>query len=48
MRVRECVRGFIGIYAGLAVDGYRRVLDGEGKRGQGLFAVGNDAVSVMG
>jgi hypothetical protein len=30
--VRACVRGFIETDARLAVDGHRRVLDGEGKR----------------
>jgi FAD binding domain len=39
------VMGDSGRYIGRAVDGHGRVLDREGKRVQGLFAVGNDAVS---
>lgn len=44
----KLVMGDSGTYAGLAVDGHGRVLDKEGRPVQALYAVGNDAVSVMG
>jgi len=44
----KLVMGDSGTYAGLAVDAHTRVLDGDDKPIQGLHAVGNDAVSVMG
>jgi succinate dehydrogenase/fumarate reductase flavoprotein subunit len=42
------VVGDIGTFAGLNVDGDSRVLDGERRPIPGLYAVGNDAASVMG
>lgn len=44
----KLVMGDSGTYAGLTVDEHGRVLDREGKPVQSLYAVGNDAVSVMG
>ena len=38
----------IGTYAGLKTDRYARVLDAEGRPVTGLYAAGNDAVSIMG
>jgi succinate dehydrogenase/fumarate reductase flavoprotein subunit len=42
------VVGDIGTFAGLATDSRTRVLDGQGHVVPGLYAVGNDAASVMG
>jgi succinate dehydrogenase/fumarate reductase flavoprotein subunit len=42
------VIGDIGTFAGLATDENTRVLDAAGKPIKGLYAVGNDAASVMG
>ena len=42
------VIGDIGTFAGLVTDECTRVLDVEGKPINGLYAVGNDAASVMG
>jgi succinate dehydrogenase/fumarate reductase flavoprotein subunit len=42
------VIGDIGTFAGLTTDENTRVLDASGKPIKGLFAVGNDAASVMG
>ena len=42
------VIGDIGTFAGLVTDERTRVLDAEGKPVKGLYAVGNDAASVMG
>ena len=42
------VVGDIGTFAGLATDEHTRVLGAEGRPIPGLFAVGNDAASVMG
>ena len=40
--------GDIGTFAGLVTDERTRVLDAEGKPIKGLYAVGNDAASIMG
>lgn len=40
--------GDLGTYAGLATDENARVLDRDGRWIEGLYAVGNDAMSVMG
>ena len=40
--------GDIGTFAGLVTDENTRVLDASGKPIKGLYAVGNDAASVMG
>jgi succinate dehydrogenase/fumarate reductase flavoprotein subunit len=40
--------GSLGTFAGLATDPAARVLDAEGAPIPGLFAVGNDAASIMG
>ncbi|MNE87303.1 3-oxosteroid 1-dehydrogenase [compost metagenome] len=40
--------GDIGTFAGLVTDESTRVLDAERQPIQGLYAVGNDAASVMG
>jgi len=42
------VIGDIGTFAGLVTDERTRVLDVEGKPIKGLYAVGNDAASIMG
>jgi succinate dehydrogenase/fumarate reductase flavoprotein subunit len=42
------IPGDIGTFAGLKTDPCARVLDREGRPVPGLFAVGNDAASVMG
>jgi succinate dehydrogenase/fumarate reductase flavoprotein subunit len=42
------VIGDIGTFAGLVTDENTRVLDASGKPIKGLYAVGNDAASVMG
>jgi predicted oxidoreductase len=42
------VIGDIGTFAGLVTDENTRVLDASGKPVKGLYAVGNDAASVMG
>jgi succinate dehydrogenase/fumarate reductase flavoprotein subunit len=42
------VVGDIGTFAGLATDDRTRVLDRQGNPVRGLYAVGNDAASVMG
>lgn len=42
------VIGDIGTFAGLVTDECTRVLDVEGKPIKGLYAVGNDAASIMG
>jgi succinate dehydrogenase/fumarate reductase flavoprotein subunit len=42
------VVGDIGTFAGLVTDENARVLDASGKPIRGLYAVGNDAASVMG
>jgi len=44
----KLVIGDIGTFAGLVTDENTRVLDATGKPIKGLFAVGNDAASVMG
>lgn len=44
----KIVVGEIGTFAGLATDGDCRVLDPQKRPIEGLFAVGNDAASVMG
>jgi len=44
----KLVIGDIGTFAGLATDENTRVLDASGKPIKGLYAVGNDAASVMG
>ncbi|HEU0201425.1 MAG TPA: FAD-dependent oxidoreductase [Burkholderiaceae bacterium] len=44
----KVVVGDLGTYAGLSVDRHTRVLDANRKPIPGLFAVGNDSVSVMG
>lgn len=44
----KLVIGDIGTFAGLATDGHCRVLTRDGRVVQGLYAVGNDAASVMG
>ncbi|AGU53262.1 putative 3-oxosteroid 1-dehydrogenase [Variovorax paradoxus B4] len=44
----KLVVGDIGTFAGLATDEHTRVLDAAGKPIKGLYAVGNDAASVMG
>ena len=40
--------GDIGTFAGLVTDENTQVLDASGKPIKGLYAVGNDAASVMG
>ena len=42
------VIGDIGTFAGLVTDECTRVLDAERKPIKGLYAVGNDAASIMG
>jgi succinate dehydrogenase/fumarate reductase flavoprotein subunit len=42
------VIGDIGTFAGLVTDEYTQVLDAQGKPITGLYAVGNDAASIMG
>jgi len=42
------VIGDLGTFAGLVTDEKTRVLDGSGRPINGLYAVGNDAASVMG
>jgi succinate dehydrogenase/fumarate reductase flavoprotein subunit len=44
----KLVVGDIGTFAGLVTDENTRVLDAQGKPIKGLYAVGNDAASVMG
>jgi succinate dehydrogenase/fumarate reductase flavoprotein subunit len=44
----KLVVGDIGTFAGLVTDEKTRVLDGSGQPIKGLYAVGNDAASVMG
>jgi succinate dehydrogenase/fumarate reductase flavoprotein subunit len=44
----KLVIGDIGTFAGLAVDAQTRVLDASKRPIKGLYAVGNDAASVMG
>lgn len=44
----KVVIGDLGTFAGLPVDPAGRVRDADGKPIPGLFAVGNDAVSIMG
>jgi succinate dehydrogenase/fumarate reductase flavoprotein subunit len=44
----KLVIGDIGTFAGLSTDENTRVLDASGKPIKGLYAVGNDAASVMG
>ena len=44
----KLVVGDIGTFAGLVTDEKTRVLDASGKPIKGLYAVGNDAASVMG
>ena len=44
----KLVVGDIGTFAGLVTDEHTRVLDASGKPIKGLYAVGNDAASVMG
>jgi succinate dehydrogenase/fumarate reductase flavoprotein subunit len=44
----KLVIGDIGTFAGLVTDAQTRVLDGAGEPIKGLYAVGNDAASVMG
>ncbi|WP_051243213.1 FAD-dependent oxidoreductase [Azohydromonas australica] len=44
----KLVVGDIGTFAGLATDAQTRVLDGDKKPVRGLYAVGNDAASIMG
>lgn len=44
----KLVVGDIGTFAGLATDAQTHVLDDRGQRIAGLFAVGNDAASIMG
>jgi succinate dehydrogenase/fumarate reductase flavoprotein subunit len=44
----KLVVGDIGTFAGLATDAQTRVLDAQGQAIPGLYAVGNDAASVMG
>ena len=44
----KLVIGDIGTFAGLVTDENTRVLDAAGKPIKGLYAVGNDAASVMG
>tara|TARA_R110002020_G_scaffold109430_16_gene253175 strand:- start:39965 stop:41734 length:1770 start_codon:yes stop_codon:yes gene_type:complete len=44
----KLVLGDLGTFAGIRTDERARVLDGEGRRIPGLYAVGNDALSVMG
>ena len=44
----KLVIGDIGTFAGLAVDAQTRVLDARKQPIKGLYAVGNDAASVMG
>jgi predicted oxidoreductase len=40
--------GDLGTFAGLKTDANARVLDGAGRPIGGLYAVGNDAASIMG
>lgn len=42
------VLGDLGTFAGIRTDGSARVLNADGEPIQGLYAVGNDAASVMG
>lgn len=44
----KLVVGDIGTFAGLATDQNTRVVDKQGKPVRGLYAVGNDAASIMG
>lgn len=44
----KLVIGDIGTFAGLATDAQTRVLDGDKNPIKGLYAVGNDAASIMG
>jgi succinate dehydrogenase/fumarate reductase flavoprotein subunit len=44
----KLVIGDIGTFAGLVTDANTQVLDADGKPINGLYAVGNDAASVMG
>ncbi|MGJ7544251.1 FAD-dependent oxidoreductase [Variovorax sp. LT1R16] len=44
----KLVVGDIGTFAGLVTDAQTRVLDSDGKPIKGLYAVGNDAASIMG
>lgn len=44
----KLVIGDIGTFAGLVTDEHTRVLDAAGKPINGLYAVGNDAASIMG
>ena len=44
----KLVVGDIGTFAGLQTDAKTRVLDGAGQPIKGLYAVGNDAASIMG
>jgi predicted oxidoreductase len=42
------VPGELGTFAGIATDAQARVVDPDGRAIAGLYAVGNDAASVMG
>jgi succinate dehydrogenase/fumarate reductase flavoprotein subunit len=44
----KVVLGDIGTFAGIHTDRYARVLDAAGQPVNGLYAVGNDAASIMG
>jgi len=44
----KVVIGDLGTFAGLRCDEHARVLDGAGRPLRGLYAVGNDAASIMG
>jgi len=43
----KIVAGSLGTFAGLNTDEYARVLDGQAKPIEGLYAVGNDMASIM-
>jgi succinate dehydrogenase/fumarate reductase flavoprotein subunit len=42
------VPGGLGTFAGIATNAHAQVIDGDGVALEGLYAVGNDAASVMG
>lgn len=44
----KIVMGDLGTFAGIRTDMHARVLDGQGRPIEGLFAAGNDSASVMG
>ncbi|MDR6535070.1 FAD-dependent oxidoreductase [Variovorax soli] len=44
----KIVMGDLGTFAGIRTDAHARVLDGQGRPIEGLFAAGNDNASVMG